>query len=76
MDLISLSQRANTLARVMRGYFPNLTPSSPREVLLDWLQANDRHGVWSDAASDAEGWPPTTIDQAWEGIATALAEYE
>jgi DNA-binding transcriptional MocR family regulator len=74
--LISLSKRANILARVMRGYFPNLTPSSPREVLIAWLQLNDRDGVWTDAASEAEGWPPTTIEQAWEGIAATLAECE
>lgn len=35
-----------------------------REDLIQWLQWNDRNGVWSDEDSATEGWKPMTLEQA------------
>jgi len=35
-----------------------------REYLIRWLSWNDRHGVYTDEDSKAEGLPPITLEEA------------
>lgn len=37
-----------------------------RRILTEMLQDNDRNGVWSDAACEAEGYRRTTMQEAIE----------
>jgi len=38
--------------------------TASREYLIRWLSWNDRHGVYTDEASKAEGLPPITLEEA------------
>jgi len=35
-----------------------------RDFLIRWLSWNDRHGVYTDEGSAAEGLPPITLEEA------------
>ena len=43
-------------------------PDSTREELVDWLQAMDRNGCWTDEDASAEGFDPLTLAEAWAAV--------
>ena len=72
------AEQANELRPLIRAdrRGPVLSAESPREELLQWLQACDPNGCWLDEDCEAEGWPPATLAEAWESVAAALSDVE
>ena len=45
-----------------------------REQLIEWLVWNDGNGVYTDEDSEAEGYPPLTLEKARESMQRVLDE--
>jgi hypothetical protein len=53
---------------------PEIAADSSREQLLRWLRWNDPNGIYSDAATEAEGYDPITLTVAWELLDQVVKE--
>lgn len=49
-----------------------LLENGTRERLIDWLVWNDGNGVYTDEDSEAEGYPPLTLEKAREAMQGVL----
>jgi hypothetical protein len=45
-------------------YQKQLLATGTREQVIQWLNWNDPNGIYTDAGSEAEGYPPITLEQA------------
>jgi hypothetical protein len=51
-----------------------LLSSGTREEIIAWLTWNDRNGIYTDADSRLDGYPPLTLESAREQMQKVLDE--
>jgi hypothetical protein len=57
-------------------WFPQwLLGNGTREQLIAWLVWNDRNGIYTDRDSEAEGYPPLTLETARAAMRRVLNPY-